>query len=59
MCAVQAGERLDCLDTSQPLVHVHRVQKRLIEPGLVFLRNEENLILWGRELLWEFLLPDA
>lgn len=55
--AVEARERLHGLDAIKPLVHVHRVQKRLIEAGLVFLGHKQQLVLFGRELVWQFLLP--
>ena len=43
--------RLHSLDAREPLVHEHRVQQRLIEPGLVLLRHEQDLILLRREFL--------
>ena len=56
MNPVQARQRLHGLDAGEPLVHEHRVQQRLIEPGLVLLRHEQNLVLLGRELLRQLLL---
>ena len=37
----------------------HRVQQRLIEPGLVFLRHEQDLILLRREFLRQLFFGDA
>ena len=59
MHAVQPGQRLHGLDAGEPLVHEHRVQERLIEPGLVLLRDEQNLVLLAREALGQLLLGDA
>ena len=57
--AVQPRQGLHGLDAREPLVHVHRVQQRLVEAGLVLLRHEQHLVLLRGELLGQFLLPDA
>ena len=57
--AVQPRQRLHGLDARQPLVHVHRVQQRLVEAGLVLLRHEQHLVLLRGELLGQLLLADA
>ena len=57
--AVQPRQRLHGLNARQPLVHVHRVQERLVEAGLVLLGHEQHLVLLRGELLGQLLLPDA
>ena len=59
MGAVEPRERLHGLDACQPLVHVHRVQKRLVEAGLVLLGHQQHLVFVRAELLRQLLLPDA
>src|SRR2546425_521864 len=56
MNTVQSREGLYGLDTRQPLVHVHRVQERLVKPGLVLLRHQEYLVFLSREFLGQSLL---
>ena len=56
--AVETRERLHGLNAVESLVHVHRVQKRLIEAGLVFLGDKQQLVLFGCELVRQLLLPD-
>ena len=43
--AVEPGEGLDALHTVEPLVDIHRAQKRLVEAGLVLVRDDEHLVL--------------
>jgi len=42
MGAVQARQRLYGLNPSEALVHIHGVQQRLIEAGLVFLSYQQH-----------------
>ena len=49
--AVEPREGLHGLHAREPLVHVHRVQVGLIEPGLVLLGHQQNLVLVGAEPL--------
>ena len=46
--AVEPREGLHGLDAREPLVHVHRVQQRLVEAGLVLLGDDQHLVLVGR-----------
>ena len=48
--AVQAGERLDGVDAPQLLVHVHRVEQRLVEAGLELAGDHQEAILRLLEL---------
>ena len=57
--AVQPRERLHGLHAGEPLVHVHRVQQRLVEAGLVLLGDQQQLVLVACELLGQLLLLDA
>jgi len=41
---IETRERLHSLDTAQSFVDIHRVQKWLIETGLIFLRDEKYLV---------------
>jgi hypothetical protein len=47
------------LDARESLVHIHRVQERLVETRLVLLRHQQDLVLLRRELLWQLLLSNA
>ena len=49
--AVEARESLHGLHASEPLVHIHRVQQRLVEAGLVFLGDDQHLVFFGVEFL--------
>ena len=57
--AVQPRERLHRLDAGETLVHVQRVQQRLVEARLVLLGDQEHLVVVRRELLRQLRLPDA
>ena len=41
---VEAGQRLHCLDAGQRLVHVHRVQQRLVVAGLKLVGADEEAV---------------
>lgn len=51
MDAVQPRQCLHGANAAQLLVDVHRVQKRLVEAGLVFLGDDENPELVGSKAL--------
>jgi probable phosphoglycerate mutase len=51
MDAVEAREGLDGRKRDQGLVDVHRVEQRLVEPGLELLGDDEHAVLGGAELL--------
>src|SRR5664279_6082262 len=44
MNPIQARQRLHRLNVSQALVHIHRVEQRLVEAGLVLVRDNEHLV---------------
>ncbi len=50
MGAVEPAQRLHGLDALELLVDVHRVQQRLVEAGLVLLRNNEDLVVIVKDL---------
>ncbi|EXI77156.1 MAG: hypothetical protein AW10_03972 [Candidatus Accumulibacter appositus] len=43
--AVETGEGLHGLDAGQSLIHVHAAEQRLVEAGLKFVGDEEDLVL--------------
>ena len=51
---VQARERLHRVDTPELLVHVHRVEQRLIEAGLELVGDDQEPVLGLRESLGGF-----
>ena len=51
MDPVEAREGLDRGQPDQRLVHVHRVQQRLVEAGLELLGDDQDAVLGARELL--------
>ena len=57
--AVQTGEGLDGLHSIEPFVDIHGVEERLIEACLIFLRDDEHLMLLGGEFLGEFGFANA
>ncbi len=59
MGPVEPREGLYRLDAGEPLVHVHRVEERLVESRLVFLGNDEDLVLFAPEALRKLLLADT
>ena len=59
MDAVEAREGLDRRKPDQRLVDVHRVQQRLVEPGLELLGDDEHAVLGRRELLGRSALGEA
>ena len=59
MHAVQPGERLHRLYPREALVHVHRMQEGLVEPGLILLRDQQHPILLRGEPLGQLLLGNA
>ncbi|OPY10152.1 MAG: hypothetical protein A4E68_00026 [Syntrophaceae bacterium PtaB.Bin095] len=56
---VEPREGLDRLDSREPLVHVHGMKKRLVEPRLVFLRHKQHLVRFRPEAFGKLLFPDA
>jgi hypothetical protein len=48
VCAIQARQRLDCFNTGEWFIHVHRMQKRLVVTGL-------ELVGADQEAIWVFL----
>ena len=42
--AVQAGERLDCLDAGKRLVDIHGVEERFVVAGLEFVGADEEAV---------------
>ena len=57
--AVEARERLHGLHAGEALVDVHRVQQGLVEAGLVFLGDQQDLVVVACELLGQLLFLDA
>ena len=55
---VQARERLHRLHAVEPLVHVHRVQQRLVEAGLVLVGDQQHLVVGRVEALRQLRLAD-
>jgi hypothetical protein len=49
--AIQARKCLDGLNTIKALVHVHRMEKRLIESRLVFVGRDQDLVIAGTKPL--------
>ena len=43
--AVEPGQRLYGVDAAELLVHVHRVQQRLVEAGLELVRDEKDPVV--------------
>ena len=56
---VHPGDRLHQPMPAHRLIDIHRVQEGLVEPGLVLLRHEQNVVLLGRELLRQLFLAYA
>ena len=56
--SVQSRKRLDRLEPSQLAVHVHGAQLGLVEPRLVFLGDDEDLIGVGVEAARQLSLGD-
>ncbi len=50
--AIQPRKGLDRLDPGEHLVHVHRVQQRLVEPRLKFLGDDRKTIRVFLEPVW-------
>ena len=50
MCAVKAGKRLDCIHAPELLVHVHRVEQRLVEASLELVGGHQEPVLRLPEL---------
>ena len=48
--AVQAGQRLDRVHATELLVHVHRVEQRLVEAGLELVGDHQEAVLGLLEL---------
>ena len=57
--AVEPGQGLHGGEPAERLVDVHRVQQRLVEAGLVFLRDDEDLPVVSCELLGGLRLREA
>ena len=51
MDAVQPGQRLHGIQPGEDLVHVHRVQQRLVEAGLELLGDDQHLVVVVAESL--------
>lgn len=54
--AVEAGKRLNGVDVAQFLIHVHRMEQRLVKPGLIFVCNHQNVEIVAAEGGAEFLI---
>ena len=57
--AVEPGEGLHGVEAGQHLVHVHRVQQRLVEAGLELLGHDQHLVVVAGELLGGLRLREA
>ena len=44
MCSVETRQRLHCFDAGQNLVHVHRVQQRLVVAGLELVGADQETV---------------
>ena len=47
--AVQTRQRLHGLNAAEPLVHVHRAQQRLVEPGLELVGHQQDAVVAALE----------
>ena len=56
---VEARKCLHRLHTGETLINVHSMQKRLVEPCLIFLGDKQNLVFFRRKLGRQLALFDA